>query len=268
MGVDFCFVCVMLCVGDVEEVVELFGDVLQCEEEVEMFVGFCVMIVLMLVCVLVIFGEFGQVVGVFGYVFELFGQVEEYVDQVMFMIEQVKIFVCFDEYDDVILLFEFVVEIVCKVFDVVGVLIEVLYSFGQVYGGCGDECVFLLFDEVIVFVQEYDVVWFFVDVMDLCGWVFVEFGCEDEVVFVVFMVVDEFVEFGDLGFVGGFELFVVWVLVGNEWLFDVVLVYWSVIEYGVVYLFFVQVVVFEFGNVFEVLGCYGEVVEVCVGVES
>ncbi|WP_270366229.1 hypothetical protein [Microbacterium algeriense] len=267
-GVDFRLARAMLRVGDAEEAAELFGDVLQREEEAETPAGSRAMTASMLARALATSGEFGQAVGAFGYASELFGQAEEHADQAMSMTEQAKILARFDEHDDAISLLESAAEIARKAPDAVGALTEVLHSLGQAYGGRGDERAFPLFDEVAALAQEHDAAWLLADVTDSRGRALAELGRVDEAVSAALTAADGFAELGDLGSAGGSELFAARVLAGNERSSDAVPVYRSAIEHGAAHPPLVQVAALELGNVLEALGRHGEAAEVRAGVES
>ncbi|MBP5800891.1 hypothetical protein J2D78_02235 [Microbacterium maritypicum] len=267
-GLDFRLARAMLRVGDAEEAAELFGDVLQREEEAEVPAGSRAMTASMLARALSAAGEFGQSVGAHGYASELFGQAEEHADQAMSMTEQAKILARFDEHDDAIALLESATEIVRRAPDAVGALTEVLHSLGQAYGGRGDERAFGLFDEVAALAQQHEAGWLLADVTDSRARALAELGRVDEAVSAALTAADGFAALGDVGSAGGSELFAARVLAGNDRAADAVPVYRSTIEHAADHPPLMQVAALELGNVFEALGRHGEAAEIRAQLES
>ncbi|MDF2562261.1 MAG: hypothetical protein K0R99_3707 [Microbacterium sp.] len=267
-GVDFRLARAMLRVGDAEEAAELFGDVLQREEEAEVAAGSRAMTASMLARALSAAGEFGQAVGAHSYASELFGQAEEHADQAMSMTEQAKILARFDEHDDAIGLLESAAETVRRAPDAVGALSEVLHSLGQAYGGRGDDRAFALFDEVAALAQQHEAEWLLADVTDSRGRAFAELGRIDEAVAAALTAADGFAALGDLGSAGGSELFAARVLAGNDRSADAVPVYRSTIDHAAEHPPLLQVAALELGNVLESLGRHGEAAEVRALVQS
>lgn len=267
-GVDFRLARAMLRAGDAEEAAELFGDVLQREEEEEVPAGSRAMTASMLARALGASGEFGQAVGAHGYASELFGQAEEHADQAMSMTEQAKILARFDEHDDAIALLESAAEIVRRDPDAVGALTEVLHSLGQAYGGRSDERAFALFDEVAALAQQHEAGWLLADVTDSRARALAELGRIDEAVSAALTAADGFAALGDIGSAGGSELFAGRVLAGNERSADAVPVYRSAIEHAAGHPPLLQVASLELGDVLEALGRHGEAAEVRAHVQS
>ncbi|MCV0334635.1 hypothetical protein [Microbacterium sp.] len=267
-GLDFRLARAMLRVGDAEEAAELFGDVLQREEEADVPAGSRAMTVSMLARALSAAGEFGQSVGAHGYASELFGQAEEHADQAMSMTEQAKILARFDEHDDAIALLESAAEIVRRAPEAVGALTEVLHSLGQAYGGRGDERAFGLFDEVAALAQQHEAEWLLADVTDSRARALAELGRVDEAVSAALTAADGFAALGDLGSAGGSELFAARVLAGNERSADAVPVYRSAVEHAAGHPPLLQVSALELGNVLEALGRHGEAAEIRARLES
>ena len=267
-GVDFRLARVMLRAGDAEEAAELFGDVLQREEEAEVAAGSRAMTASMLARSLSAAGEFGQAVGAHSYASELFGQAEEHADQAMSMTEQAKILARFDEHDDAIELLESAAETVRRAPEAVGALSEVLHSLGQAYGGRGDERAFALFDEVAALAQQHEAEWLLADVTDSRGRALAELGRIDEAVAAALTAADGFAALGDLGSAGGSELFAARVLAGNDRAADAVPLYRSAIDHAADHPPLLQVAALELGNVLESLGRHGEAAEVRALVQS
>ncbi|WP_282848589.1 hypothetical protein [Microbacterium oxydans] len=267
-GLDFRLARAMLRVGDAEEAAELFGDVLQREEEADVPAGSRAMTASMLARALSAAGEFGQSVGAHGYASELFGQAEEHADQAMAMTEQAKILARFDEHDDAIALLESAAETVRRAPDAVGALTEVLHSLGQAYGGRGDERAFALFDEVAALAQQHDAGWLLADVTDSRARALAELGRIDEAVSAALTAADGFAALGDLGAAGGSELFAARVLAGNDRSADAVPVYRSAIDHAAGHPPLLQVAALELGNVLEALGRHGEAAEIRAHLES
>ncbi|MGI0521271.1 hypothetical protein ABY45_11910, partial [Microbacterium maritypicum] len=247
---------------------ELFGDVLQREEEAEVPAGSRAMTASMLARALSAAGEFGQSVGAHGYASELFEQAEEHADQAMSMTEQAKILARFDEHDDAIALLESATETVRRAPDAVGALTEVLHSLGQAYGGRGDERAFGLFDEVAALAQQHEAGWLLADVTDSRARALAELGRVDEAVSAALTAADGFAALGDVGSAGGSELFAARVLAGNDRAADAVPVYRSAIEHAAGHPPLMQVAALELGNVFEALGRHGEAAEIRAQLES
>lgn len=268
IGLDFRLARAMLRVGDAEEAAELFGDVLQREEEGDVPAGSRAMTASMLARALSAAGEFGQSVGAHGYASELFGQAEEHAEQAMSMTEQAKILARFDEHDDAIALLESAAEIVRRAPDAVGALTEVLHSLGQAYGGRSDERAFSLFDEVAALAQQHEAHWLLADVTDSRARALAELGRIDEAVSAALTAADGFAALGDLGSAGGSELFAARVLAGNDRSADAVPVYRSAIEHAAGHPPLLQVAALELGDVFEALGRHGEAAEVRAHLES
>ncbi|MGO4488345.1 hypothetical protein [Microbacterium sp. 2RAF4] len=267
-GLDFRLARAMLRVGDAEEAAELFGDVLQREEEADVPAGSRAMTASMLARALSAAGEFGQSVGAHGYASELFGQAEEHADQAMAMTEQAKILARFDEHDDAIALLESAAETVRRAPDAVGALTEVLHSLGQAYGGRGDERAFALFDEVAAVAQQHEAGWLLADVTDSRARALAELGRIDEAVSAALTAADGFAALGDLGAAGGSELFAARVLAGNDRSADAVPVYRSAIDHAAGHPPLLQVAALELGNVLEALGRHGEAAEIRAHLES
>lgn len=267
-GLDFRLARAMLRVGDAEEAAELFGDVLQREEEADVPAGSRAMTASMLARALSAAGEFGQSVGAHGYASELFGQAEEHADQAMAMTEQAKILARFDEHDDAIALLESAAETVRRAPDAVGALTEVLHSLGQAYGGRGDERAFALFDEVADLAQQHEAGWLLADVTDSRARALAELGRIDEAVSAALTAADGFAALGDLGSAGGSELFAARVLAGNDRSADAVPVYRSAIDHAAGHPPLLQVAALELGNVLEALGRHGEAAEIRAHLES
>ncbi|WP_341947790.1 hypothetical protein [Microbacterium sp. LWH11-1.2] len=267
-GVNFRMARAMLRAGDAVEAAELFGEVLQQEEQAEVPPGSRAMTASMLARSLSAAGEFGQAVGAHGYASELFAEAEEHADQAMAMTEQAKILARFDENDDAIALLESAAEIVRQAEDAAGARAEVLHSLGQAYGGRGDQRAFGLFDEVAALAEEHDAGWLLADVTDSRGRALAELGRVDEAVAAALTAADGFAGLGDSGAASGSELFAARVLAGNERPADAVPVYRSALEHGAEIPPLRQVAALELGDVLEALGRHGEAAEVRALVES
>ncbi|WP_307380157.1 hypothetical protein [Microbacterium sp. W4I20] len=261
-AVNFRLARAMLRAGDAEEAAELFGEVLQQEDQAEVSPGSRAVTASLLARALGAAGEFGQSVGAHGYAAQLFGEAEEHADQAMAMTEQAKILARFDENDDAISLLEAAAEIVRKAPDAAGALTEVLHSLGQAYGGRGDERAFGLFDEVAALAQEHEAHWLLADVTDSRGRALAQLGRIDEAVAAALTAADGFAGLGDTGAAGGSELFAARVLAGNERPADAVPVYRSALEHGAEHPPLRQVTALELGDVLEALGRTGEAAEV------
>jgi tetratricopeptide (TPR) repeat protein len=267
-GANFRLARAMLAVGDAEEAAELFGTVLEQEEQAEVPAGSRAMTASMLARALTGAGEYGQAVGAFGYAATLYGEAEEHADQAVSMTEQAKILARFDENDDALALLESAAEIVRRAPDATGALVEVLHNLGQVYGGRQDERAFALFDEVTALAQEHDAQWLLADVTDSRGRALAEIGRIDEAVAAALTAADAFAEIGDTGAAGGSELFAARLLAGNERAGDAVAVYRSALEHGAEHPPLRQVAGLELGNTLEALGRHGEAAEVRALIES
>ncbi|MCT1478172.1 hypothetical protein [Microbacterium sp. p3-SID336] len=260
-GVDFRLARAMLRAGDAPEAAELFGDVLQREEQGDVAPGSRGMTASMLARALVESGEFGQAVGVHGYAAELFGEAEEHAEQAMAMTEQAKILARFDEHEDAVRLLEGAAEIVRRAPEAVGALSEVLHSLGQAYGGRRDERAFPLFDEVAALAQQHEAGWLLADVTDSRGRALAELGRIDEAVSAVLTAADGFAALGDQGSAGSSELFAARVLAGDGRATDAVPVYRTALEHAESFPPLRQVAALELGDVLEGLGRHGEAAE-------
>lgn len=267
-GVDFRLARAMLRSGDAQEAAELFGDVLQREEQADVAPASRGMTATLLARALAESGEFGQAVGVHGYAAELFGEGEEHADQAMAMTEQAKILARFDEHDDAIRLLEGAAEIVRGAPEAVGALSEVLHSLGQAYGGRGDERAFALFDEVAALAQQHEAGWLLADVTDSRARALAQLERVDEAVAAALTAADAFAALGDPGSAGSSELFAARVLAGNERAADAVAVYRSALDHAEGFPPLRQVTALELGDVLESLGRHGEAAEVRALLES
>jgi tetratricopeptide (TPR) repeat protein len=267
-GANFRLARAMLAVGDAEEAAELFGTVLEQEEQAEVPAGSRAMTASMLARALTGAGEYGQAVGAFGYAATLYGEAEEHADQAISMTEQAKILARFDENDDALALLESAAEIVRRAPDAVGAHVEVLHNLGQVYGGRQDSRAFALFDEVTALAQEHDAQWLLADVTDSRGRALAEIGRIDEAVSAALTAADAFAEIGDTGAAGGSELFAARLLAGNDRAGDAVAVYRSALEHGADHPPLRQVAGLELGDTLEALGRHGEAAEVRALIES
>lgn len=267
-GVDFRLARAMLRAGDAEEAAELFGDVLQREEDAETPAGSRAMTASLLARSLAESGEFGQAVGAHGYAAELFGQAEAHADQAMAMTEQAKILARFEEHDDAVRLLEGAAEIARRTPEAVGALSEVLHSLGQAYGGRGDERAFPLFDEVAALAQEHEAGWLLADVTDSRGRALAQLGRIDESVAAALTAADGFAALGDQGAAGSSELFAGRVLAGNDRPADAVPVYRSALDHAESFPPLRQVAALELGDVLEALGRHAEAAEVRALVEN
>lgn len=260
-GVDFRLARSLLRAGEAEEAAELFGDVLQREEQAEVAPGSRAMTAAMLARSLATAGEFGPAIGAHGYASDLFGQAQEHAEQAMSMTEQAKILARFDEHDDAIGLLESAAGIVRRAPDAVGAIAEVLHSLGQAYGGRGDERAFPLFDEVAAMAGEHDAPWLLADVTDSRGRALAELGRVDEAVSAALTAADGFAALGDAPSAGGSELFAARLLAGNDRAADAVPVYRSALDHAAAVPPLLQVTALELGDVLESLGRHAEAAE-------
>lgn len=267
-GIGFRLARAMLRAGDAMEAAELFGEVLQQEEQAEVPPASRAVTASMLARALAASGEFGQAVGAFGYAADLFGQAEEHADRAMSMTEQAKILARFDENDDAVALLESASEIVRTAEDAVGAVAEVLHSLGQAYGVRGDERAFGLFDEVAALAREHEAGWLLADVTDSRARALAQLGRVDEAVAAGLTAADGFAALGDAGAAGGSELFVARVLAGDERPADAVPVYRSALEHGTEIPPLRQVAALELGDVLEALGRHAEAAEARALIES
>lgn len=267
-GADFRLARAMLAVGDAEEAAELFGAVLEREEQSEVPAGSRAMTASMLARSLSASGEFGQAFGAFGYAAGLHGEAEEHAEQAMAMAEQAKILAQFDEHDDALELLESAAEIARRAPDAVGALAEVLHNLGQVYGGRQDERAFGLFDEVTALAEQHEAHWLLADVTDSRGRALAEIGRIDEAVAAALTAADAFAGIGDSGAAGGSELFAARLLAGNERAGDAVAVYRSALDHGAEVAPLRQVAALELGDTLEALGRHGEAAQVRALIES
>jgi len=258
----------MLAAGDAEVAAELFGQVLEREEQAEVPAASRAMTASLLARSLGSAGEFGQAVGAFGYAADLFGEAEEHADQAMALTERAKILARFDEHDDAIESLETASEIVRKAPEAVGALADVLHNLGQAYGAKQDDRAFALFDEVAALAQEHEAGWLLADVTDSRGRVLAQFGRIDEAVAAALTAADGFAAIGDAGSAGGSELFAARLLAGDDRATDAVPVYRSALEHAVEHAPLRQVSALELGNVLESLGRQVEAAEVRALIES
>ncbi|WP_217177593.1 hypothetical protein [Streptomyces sp. AC495_CC817] len=261
-GADFRVARTMLAAGDAEEAAELFGTVLEREEQAEVPAGSRAMTASMLARALSAAGEYGQAVGAHGYAAELFGEAEQHADQAVSLAERAKILARFDEHDDAIELLETASEIVRRDPEAVGALTDVLHSLGQLYGGRGDERAFPLFDEVAALAQQHEAGWLLADVTDSRARALAERGRIDDAVSAALTAADGFDGLGDAASAGGSELFAARVLAGNERGSDAVPLYRAAIEHAADVPPLRQVAALELGDVLEALGRHGEAAEV------
>jgi len=267
-GADFRLARAMLAAGDAEEAAELFGHVLEREEQSEVSAASRGMTASLLARALASSGEFGQAVGAFGYAAELFGEAEEHADHAVALTERAKILARFDEHDDAIESLEAASEIARKVPDAVGALVDVLHNLGQAYGARQDERAFSLFDEVSALAQEHEAGWLLADVTDSRARAFAEFGRRDEAVAAALTAADGFAALGDAGSAGGSELFAARLLAGGDRGADAVPIYRSAIEHAEAHPPLRQVSALELGDVLEALGRHVEAAEVRALLES
>lgn len=258
----------MLSAGDAEEAAELFGTVLEREEQSDVPAGSRAMTASMLARALAASGEYGQSVGAYGYAAELFGEAEQLADQAMAMLERAKILARFDEHEDAIEQLESAAEIVRKDPEAVGTLADVLHNLGQAYGGQQDDRAFALFDEVASLAQQHDAGWLLADVTDSRGRALGAFGRIDEAVAAALTAADAFSALGDEGSAGGSELFAARLLSGSERAADAVPLYRAALERGTQIPPLRQVSALELGDVLEQLGRHGEAAEVRALIES
>lgn len=267
-GANFRLARAMLTVGDAEEAAELFGSVLEQEEQSEVAAGSRAMTASMLARSLSAAGEHGQAFGAFGYAAGLYGEAEEHADQALSMSEQAKILAQFDEHDDALEMLESAAEIVRRSPDAVGAIAEVLHNLGQLYGGRQDERAFALFDEVSALATQHEADWLLADVTDSRGRALAQVGRVDEAVSAVLTAADSFAGIGDSGAAGGSELFAARLLAGNERAEDAVAVYRSALEHGSAHPPLRQVAALELGDTLEALGRHVEAAEVRALIES
>ena len=261
-GADFRLARAMLAAGDAAVAAELFGEVLEREEQAEVHAASRAMTASLLARALGSAGEFGQAVGAFGYAAELFGEAEEHADQAIALTERAKILARFDEQDDAIESLEAASEIVRKAPDAVGARADVLHNLGQAYGARHDERAFALFDEVAALAQEHEAAWLLADVTDSRGRALAEFGRTDEAVAAALTAADGFAAIGDDGSAGGSELFAARLLAGNDRPADAVPIYRSALDHSDAHPPLRQVTALELGTVLEALGRHVEATEV------
>lgn len=261
-GADFRLARAMLAAGDAEVAAELFGQVLEREEQAEVPAASRAMTASLLARALGSAGEFGQAVGAFGYAGELFGEAEEHADQAMALTERAKILARFDEHAEAIATLESASEIVRRAPEAVGALADVLHNLGQAYAATQDDRAFALFDEVAALAHEHETAWLLADVTDSRGRALAQFGRTDEAVAAALTAADGFAAIGDAGSAGGSELFAARLLVGDDRAADSVPIYRSALEHSDGYPPLQQVSALELGNVLEALGRHGEATEV------
>jgi tetratricopeptide (TPR) repeat protein len=252
----------MLAAGDAEEAAELFGTVLEQEEESEVPAGSRAMTASMLARALSAAGEYGQSVGAYGYAAELFGEAEQHADQALSLLERAKILARFDEHEDAIELLESAAEVVRKDPEAVGTLADVLHNLGQAYGGQGDDRAFALFDEVAALAQQHDAGWLLADVTDSRGRALGALGRIDEAVAAALTAADGFSALGDEGSAGGSELYAARLLSGSEREADAVPVYRAALDRAAQFPPLREVAALELGTVLESLGRHVEAAEV------
>ena len=262
VGADFRLARAMLAQGDAHEAAELFGQVLEREEQAEVPAASRGMTASLLARALAGAGEFGQAVGAYGYAAELFGEGGEPADQAVSLTERAKILARFEEHDAAIADLESAAEIVRTVPDAVGARVEVLHNLGQAYGAQQDERAFVLLDEVAALAAEHDAGWLAADVQDSRARALASFGRTDEAVSAALTAADGFAELGDLGSAGGSELFAARLLASNERSADAVAIYRTVIEHAAEHPPLLQVAALELGDVLEGLGRHTEAAEV------
>ncbi|KNY06129.1 tetratricopeptide repeat protein [Microbacterium sp. GCS4] len=267
-GADFRLARAMLAQGDAEEAAELFGTVLQREEEDEVPAASRAMTASMLARALAASGEFGQAVGAFGYAAELFGEGGEPADQAVVLTERAKILARFEEHDEAIATLEAASEIVRTAPDAVGARADVLHNLAQAYGARQDERAFALLDEVAQLAQEHEAGWLAADVQDSRGRALASFGRIDEAVAAALTAADAFAGIGDADSAGGSELFAARLLAANERPSDAVPVYRSAIEHAAEHPPLRQVAALELGDVLEALGRHGDAAEVRAPLDS
>ncbi|MFK4850443.1 tetratricopeptide repeat protein [Microbacterium sp. ZW T6_19] len=252
----------MLAAGDAEEAAELFGTVLDQEEQSEVPAGSRAMTASMLARALTASGEFGQAVGAYGYAAELFGEAEQHADHALALLERAKILARFDEHEDAIEMLESAADAVRKDPEAVGTLADVLHNLGQAYGGQGDERAFALFDEVAALAQQHDAGWLLADVTDSRGRALGALGRIDEAVAAALTAADGFSALGDEGSAGGSELYAARLLSGSEREADAVPVYRAALDRAAQFPPLREVAALELGTVLESLGRHGEAAEV------
>ncbi|MFJ4999771.1 hypothetical protein ACIP5T_16595 [Microbacterium sp. NPDC088619] len=267
-GADFRLARAMLAAGDAEVAAELFGQVLEREEQAEVPAASRAMTASLLARALGSAGEFGQAVGAFGYAADLFGEAEEHADQAMSLTERAKILARFDEHDEAIESLESASEIARKAPEAVGALADVLHNLGQAYGAKQDARAFALFDEVAALAQEHEAGWLLADVTDSRGRVLAQFGRIDEAVAAALTAADGFAAIGDAGSAGGSELFAARLLAADDRAADAVPIYRSALEHAVDHAPLRQVSALELGNLLEALGRQVEAAEVRALIDS
>ena len=265
---DFRLARAMLTVGDAEEAAELFGAVLEREEQSDVPAGSRAMTASMLGRALGASGEWGPSAGAYGYAAELFGEAEQFADQAAALMERAKILARFDEHDEAIELLESAAETVRRDADAVGTLADVLHNLGQAYGSQRDERAFALFDEVAALAQQHDAAWLLADVTDSRARALAAAGRVDEAVSTALTASDGFAALGDAGSAGGSELFSARVLVGADRAADAAPLYRAAIEHAAEVPPLRQVAALELGDVLEGLGRHGEAAEVRALIES
>ncbi|GAB3595087.1 hypothetical protein [Microbacterium tumbae] len=267
-GADFRLARAMLASGDAAEAAELFGDVLQREEQAEVPAGSRAMTAMLLARALSSDGEFGQAVRAFGYAAQLFGEAGEGPDQAAALSEQARILARFDEHDDAIELLEQAAGIARRTPEAAGPLSEVLHNLGQAYASRSDERAFALFDEVAALAQEHEAGWLLADVTDSRARALATLGRTDDAVATALTAADGFAAIGDLGAAGGSELFAARVLAGEQRGEDAVAIYRTVIEHAADVPPLRQVAALELGDVLETLGRFAEAADARALAES
>jgi len=267
-GADFRLARALLAAGDADVAAELFGQVLESEEQAEVHPGSRAMTASLLARALGASGEFGQAVGAFGYAAQLFGEAEEHADQAVALTERAKILARFEETDEAIDSLETAAEIVRKAPDAVGALADVLHNLGQAYGARQDDRAFTLFDEVAALAAEHDAGWLLADVTDSRGRALAQFGRTDEAVAAALTAADGFASIGDAGSAGGSELFAARLLAGDDRAADAVPIYRSALEHAAEHPPLRQMSALELGDVLEALGRHVDAAEVRALLES
>lgn len=261
-GADFRLARAMLAAGDAEVAAELFGQVLEREEQAEVPAASRAMTASLLARALGSAGEFGQAVGAFGYAAELFGEAEEHADQAVSLTERAKILARFDEHSEAIASLESASEIVRQAPEAVGALADVLHNLGQAYAAVQDDRAFALFDEVAALAQQHEAAWLLADVTDSRARAHAQFGRTDEAVAAALTAADGFAAIGDAGSAGGSELFAARLLVGDDRVADAVPVYRSALDHADAHPPLRQVSALELGDALEALGRHSEAAEV------
>ncbi|MGW8483323.1 tetratricopeptide repeat protein [Microbacterium sp. NPDC055903] len=268
IGADFRLARAMLASGAAAEAAELFGDVLQREEQADVEPGSRAMTAMMLARALSADGEFGQAVGAFGYAAGLFEEAEQGPDQAAALSEQARILARFDEHDDAIELLEKAAEIVRRTPEAAGPLSEVLHNLGQAYASQADERALGLFDEVAALAQQHEANWLLADVTDSRARALATLGRTDDAVSTALTAADGFAAIGDLGAAAGSELFAARVLSAEQRGEDAVAIYRTVIEHAADVAQLRQVAALELGDVLEGLGRAAEAAEARAIAES